>query len=131
MENKKFTKADLKPGYVVELRNEEFRIIMEVGRQGAYIATDGKHKWNYTSAWNDDFNKIFNERDRSSNRDEDIVRIYGFVKTPEFYSYVGDISSAFRPLLWQRSEPKKMTVSEISKALGYEVEIVAETSKGE
>ena len=29
-------------------------------------------------------------------------------------------------LIWQRKEPKKLTVKEISELLGYEVEIVAE-----
>ena len=30
------------------------------------------------------------------------------------------------PLLWERHEPKKMTISQIEEALGYPIEIIKE-----
>lgn len=51
-----------------------------------------------------------------------IQRVYG----PTCNQALLDNSIADRELLWERKEPKKMTVAEICKALGYDVEIVKE-----
>lgn len=53
---------------------------------------------------------------------DDIVAVYGLTH-PKFLL---DNSTEHRELLWERKEPKKMTVAEICKALGYDVEIVKE-----
>lgn len=60
--------------------------------------------------------------------------IYGDICKVEVYGYCGiapsalKFSTADRPLLWtweaDKPAPKKMTVAEICKALGYDVEIV-------
>lgn len=51
-----------------------------------------------------------------------IQRVYG----PTCNQLLLDNSINDRELLWERKEPKKMTVAEICKALGYDVEIVKE-----
>ena len=52
-----------------------------------------------------------------------ILRVYG----PTAPRFLLDNSTENRDLLWKRpEEPKKMTVSEICEALGYDVEIVIE-----
>lgn len=51
-----------------------------------------------------------------------IVAIYGCT-TPRCLL---DNSTEDRELLWERKEPKKMTVAEVCEALGHDVEIVEE-----
>lgn len=57
----------------------------------------------------------------NSNRNLDIVKIYEINKYCSFEYLKNNLN-----LIWERKEPKKMTVSEICKKLGYEVEIVKE-----
>lgn len=128
-----FKKGDLTVGCVVKLRNGQFRMIMPVGRNSTLILTDGDG-WNYLSSWDDNLrfksgeyatgypSKIALERAK----DMDIVAVYGHIRSTSDYRYVGRIDNGGRPLLWERVDPKKMTVADIEKALGYEVEIVSE-----
>ena len=63
---------------------------------------------------------------KSGSKDFDIMKVYtqnsqGFIN--------GDVISGdikYFHLIWERKEPKKMTVSETCKELGYEVEIIKE-----
>ena len=57
-----------------------------------------------------------------------IVKVYGYAA---FQSEALEFNTEYRPLLWERKEetkpePKKLTVAEIEKELGYSVEIVSE-----
>ena len=127
------TKADLRPGYVVRMRNGEVALLCAIAPRENTIAmvltfadsNDGSGwMWcpveNYNeNLTNKDYDRLFNAPDR------DIVEVYGYC----MYAHkVLDFShpEAYRPLLWKRSEPKKMTVKEICEALGYDVEIVKE-----
>lgn len=126
--NDTFTKCDLRIGYTVKLRNGEFRIVMPVN-DGTLILYGGPGKWEYLSSWNTAlYYKEFDLITRTPMFDEkyDIMEVYGFVKGTENYDRVGDLDACHKPLLWSRVEARKMTVSEISKELGYPVEIVAE-----
>ena len=118
-----FTKSDIKPGYVVQLRNDKFRMAIPVGEKGALVLTDETGDWAYLNSWDDNFNK---KADPIDPRGLDIVAVYGLVRGTKNYDKAGRLMHDGRPTLWKRDETKKMTVSEISKALGYEVEIVAE-----
>lgn len=51
-----------------------------------------------------------------------IIAVFGFTSPRQAL----DNDKFGRELLWERKEPKKMTVAEICKALGYDVEIVKE-----
>ena len=132
MKNNKqtFTRDDLKPGYIIKLRNGIFRTIQMVGRE-TLIATDGISNWEYLSrGWDIDMDST----DRGGktfphvtyDKTKDIVAVYGYVQGTEYYAHCGYLSSDHRPLLWSRQEVKKMTVEEIEKELGYKVEIVSD-----
>jgi hypothetical protein len=133
-----FTKSSLKVGHVVKLRNGEFRMVMPVGKDGTLILAGGLGEpWNYLSSWDDEFYAITQrfytlESEMTSElrdelvREKDVVAVYGYVRGTCFYNKCGDLSANNRELLWERKEPKRMTVKEISNILGYEVEIVAD-----
>lgn len=123
------TKSDLKTGMIVTLRDgEEYVFIKDfvVGnnycigfsKDGAFINTQ-KKSWVSLDAYKD--NLITNE---IYNKHFDIMKIemanhvYSIVDT----SYDKDS----RRLIYEREEPKQMTVAEIEAILGYKVEIVSE-----
>ena len=62
--------------------------------------------------------KNFNEH--GVYNDSKVIAIYGRTNN----RFLLDNSTEERELLWERKEPKKMTVAEISAALGHDVEIV-------
>lgn len=129
-----FTRNDLQPGHVVELRNGEYRIVMPVGTSGSLVLLRPDRIWKYLSSWSVTLeakdarfcygNGNPTKKGEDYARELDIVAVYGFVCGTEYYDCIGDLSSAHRPCLWKRLEAKKMTVAEISEALGYPVEIV-------
>jgi hypothetical protein len=134
-EEKKFTRDDIKPGYVVQLRNGEFRMAMPVGSSGTQILTNELGgRWNYLSSWGKDLckealmvgDKYMREMCKEEAKQCDIMKVFGYVIGMTNYGRVGELSGDHRPLLWERVEAKKMTVAEIEKELGYSVEIVAE-----
>ena len=107
---------DLKTGMVVETRlGEKYLIINRDGKlcgigTNCYMTIDGEwpHKSNMT--WPDD-------------SDLDIMKV--------FEPRLGNINrmlSDERNCIWNREDVRKMTVSEICKELGYEVEIVRDDS---
>lgn len=118
-----FTKADFKPGYVVQLRNNQVKMVLPVGSNETLTLIDEKGNWSYLSAWDDKFNR---KKDPVDPRQMDIMAVYGYVQGMVNYDKAGRLAFDGRPILWQRTEVKKMTVAEINAALGYEVEIVAE-----
>lgn len=134
--NKSFTKDDLHSGYVAVLRDGRKFMVMRVG-QFTKILTDGLN-WTYlNSGWTEelrgknyvarnDYLRPYVEFDPS----EDIVAVYGLVTDTTKYGIAALATDSLcaRKCLWRRSEPKKMTVADICKALGYDVEVVKEES---
>lgn len=120
--NKNFTKADLKVGYVVKYRNGNLRMVMPY--LGGLVLTSIDGSWlNIDTELNNDLTGtrvIFGVDDTF-----DVMEVYGL---NTYGSYTCHISTDNRELLWKREEKpaKKMTVSEIEKALGYKVEVVAD-----
>lgn len=108
-------KSDLKVGYVVEYRNGYFRMIFPTYNGDLVLKPAADSTYCSLSEYDDDL--IFWG---ASGHGLDIVRVYGYGDecSASYASYIG------RKLLWERKEPKKMTVKEICDALGYEVEIV-------
>lgn len=111
---KKFTKSDLKDGMVVEYNDNSFGIRLVVG--DFLIGEDG-----YADLGD------YNENLKSVVSDLEIVRVYKIKRMGKISSimYDGNLE-----LIWERKEPKKMTVEEMRKKLeeltGEEIEVMQE-----
>jgi hypothetical protein len=119
--NKKFTKADLKVGYVVKYRNGNLRMVMPYAGGLVLTALDGTWLDIGAGLYNDLTEKGLFFNDGSL----DVMEVYGLNK---MVYRICEISTDNRELLWKREEKpaKKMTVAEIEKALGYKVEVIAD-----
>ena len=126
MNEKKFTKADLRDGHLVKFRSGELRAVCGVGDRGAMILTDGWKNWDYLSRWNDDLCYSHSTEDSKT---MDIVAVYGYVQGTDNYNKAGVISEDHRPTLYKRIDPVKMTAAEISEEFGYPVEIIPEPDR--
>lgn len=110
--NKEFTKADLRDGMVVEQRNGNMYLVLAgmAVRKGEYYSIVG-----YT----DDLKW-------AGYKGGDIVKVYRI--TPKSLKCIEDvfIKNNLEPI-WERKEPKKMTVEEMRKKLeeltGEEIEV--------
>ena len=111
--NKQFTKADLKDGMVVEYNDSYFGKRLVIG--GFLIGEDG-----YADL------KGYNENLKSVKSDLEIVRVYKIKCIERISSIMKDHNLE---LIWERKEPKKMTVEEMRKKLeeltGEEIEVTA------
>lgn len=112
---KEFTKADLKDGMVVEQRNGNRYLVLA----GVAVRECGHNEISrYTN----------NLKWCGTNRGGDIVKVYRII-----HESLGTIEKAFcdrnLELIWERKEPKKMTVEEMREKLeeltGEEIEVTA------
>lgn len=117
LEKLDFTKEDLKPGYLVRLKDGHLYMAM-LSQNG--LALNDRIGW--VSTQNLDENLCDLSDDNFS-----IVEVYGYSK----YEYkVLDLDTSTRELLWKREEGKKeMTISEIEKELGYSIKIIKESEE--
>ena len=118
--NKNFTKADLKVGYVVKLRDGSLEMVTT-----SYVCGDNDPRLvavGTSGCWTDIARDIDDSLCRRDNKhDYDIVEVYGY----STYAYCAlDVSIDDRKLPWTREEPKEMTLEEVEKALGYPVKII-------
>lgn len=108
---KEFTKADLKDGMVVEYNDNCFGKRLVIG--GFLIGEDG-----YDDLVN------YNENLKNVVSDLEIVRVYKIKCMGKISSIMYDVNLE---LIWERKEPKKMTVEEMRKKLeeltGEEIEV--------
>lgn len=102
-------KSDLKTGMVVECKNgRKYMYIETESIRGVFICSTG-----YINAdFNDDFKNAYS-------RCYDIMKIY---QADNEYQLVQQNWDDMQ-LAWERQEPRKMTLAEIEKKLGYSVEI--------
>lgn len=113
---------DIKVGYVVELRDGTLLMCMEYGKDGLKCFA----KENSALL---DINKSYTGFNFNSNYMYDVMKVYGFSKHA---SSSANISTDFRDLLYirnllyKREEPKKMTIKQVEKKLGYKIELVSE-----
>ena len=134
---KKFTKKDLRSGYVVEFRSGHRRLVTRAGMFTQILVNPATGAWNYlASGWRDDLTANDDKCRRLANSESrnptiraelfDIVKVWGLVNATDHYDEVFlTASTEHRDLLWEREpEAKKLTVDEISKLLGYKVEVV-------
>lgn len=111
------TKNDLKPGYVIRNRYGDEYMVLPVKDGSLAFVRSGS--WDPVANYND------NLTNRVGYTGLDVMEVYGFASTVLMALDPDPVLSG-RPLLWKRSEPKKMTMEEICQALGYDVEIVKE-----
>lgn len=112
--NKEFTKADLRDGMVVEYNDNCFGKRLVIG--GFLTGEDG-----YVDLGD------YNENLKSVVSDLEIVRVYKIKCMRKISSIMKDSNLE---LIWERKEPKKMTVEEMRKKLeeltGEEIEVMQE-----
>lgn len=113
---KNFTKSDLKDGMVVEYRCKDCGKRMVVGNM--LIGEDGSHR---LEAYENDLTQGYAESQLS------IIRVYK-IKNERNFKHIMDDDNL--ELIWERKEPKKMTVEEMRKKLeeltGEEIEVMQE-----
>ena len=112
--NKEFTKSDLKDGMVVKYNDNCFGKRLVIG--GFLIGEDG-----YADLGD------YNENLKSMASDLEIVRVYKIKRMGKFSSIMKNHNLE---LIWERKEPKKMTVEEMRQKLeeltGEEIEVMQE-----
>lgn len=109
--------SDLRAGkHVIEIRSGEKFLVVKSKNKMFGICLDGRHY--FSALGNFEYYDDLTSVDCNMNN---IVKIYEIDKNCTFDSLENNLN-----LIWERKEPKKMTVSEICKELGYEVEIIKE-----
>lgn len=105
-------KSDLKSGMVVKTREDEILLVVEVKGVRTLI---GRNAWNPMRRYDDDL--------KHDNYEElDIMEVYD----PEPSAFASMVNLSNKKPIWVRRKKQKMTVREIEKELGYEIEIVRE-----
>ena len=114
-------KSNLKTGMIVTTRDKReyvvFRDALSTYEGSGDVIVNGQTKnWDRLDDYND------NLKIKSGAGYSDIVKVE---QANHPYSFMDiDYDKSSRKLLWERKAPKKMTVSEIAEALGYEIEII-------
>lgn len=110
---KEFTKSDLKDGMVVEYRCKDYGKRMVVGNM--LIGEEGSHR---LEAYENDLTQGYAKSQLS------IIRVYK-IKNERNFEHIMDDDNL--ELIWERKEPKKMTVEEMRQKLeeltGEEIEV--------
>ena len=111
--NKEFTKADLRDGMVVEQRDGGMYLVLA----GMAVRKNGRNR---IGGYDDDLKR------KGCYEGGDIVKVYRI--TPESLRCIEDVFiKGNLELIWERKEPKKMTVEEMRKKLeeltGEEIEV--------
>ena len=110
---KEFTKSDLKDGMVVEYRRKDYGKRMVVGNM--LIGEEGSHR---LEAYENDLTQGYAKSQLS------IIRVYK-IKNERNFKHIMDDDNL--ELIWERKEPKKMTVEEMRQKLeeltGKEIEV--------
>ena len=111
VEYKEDNKMELKEGMIIECRNGDRYLLRKVDDMIIGSSFDGWFKATYDEnlCENYYYEETF-----------DIMKIY------ESKAYVLEdlFDDNYLDCIWERKEPKKMTLAQISEALGYEVEVI-------
>ena len=110
---------DIKSGYVVKLRNGKLLMCMRYEQKNFLKVFVTKSGVPFV-----DVSKHYDGLKSNIHKNKDIVEVYGLSRNPFICM---DISTDYRPLLYQEEKPKKMTISEIEEKLGYKIEVVSES----
>ena len=107
-----FKLEDIKPGYLLELSDKKKSVYATVT-----YSRFGRLCYSSPDEWGLIENFDENEFYHIANPEFKIMKVYGWA-----YNYAAyDRSPEDRPLLWERKEPKEMTMAELEKILGYPV----------
>lgn len=108
---------ELHSGMIVETRKKDLLFVTESYEEEIFLM--GNDKFDELRYYDDN---LINTEDKSL----DIIAIYKPLKGLEKMALNGFLnkSKIGMTLIWERKEPKKMTLAQISEALGYEVEII-------
>lgn len=112
------TGKDLENGMIVELRNGRRYMVLSCGDYTIGFDMEKRETITLYSCGICDYTLLLKNK---LDREKDVVQI-GRVPVSEFTREMW--ANSYQ--IWKRDEPKKMTISEICKELGYEVEIVKE-----
>ena len=102
----------------MELRNGKYLFAIRVNDNNftKIFVSQLNNEWYYASGW--DMNTLKYKNSNSDSNEFDIVRVYGLINETKFYQYADCLDLDGRKLLWQRKEPKTITVSQIRRLLG-------------
>lgn len=106
------TKSKLKSGMIVKTREGDILLVVEIKGSLTLVA---RNEWNPTTNYCDDLK-------HEDYDDLDIMEVYD--TEPRSFASMTNLSD--KKPIWVRKPKKKMTVSQIEKELGYEIEIVWE-----
>ena len=108
-------KMELKEGMIIECRNGNRYLLRTACGELVASSNDEYINLDYDEELNE--NKYF---DKYFNKDFDVMKIY----TSKAFILNSLFNDKYLECIWERKEPKKMTLAQISKALGYEVEVI-------
>ena len=111
-------KSDLKTGMVVETRNGEKYLVMLEPDCGGRELINFSRGYMSLSSYNDE---LMLEK---SYEELDIMKVYSVGISISWL--LSDKKSMKFKLIWERNEPKEMTIAEIEKELGYKIKIVGD-----
>lgn len=120
---KEMKKSNLKTGYIVVLRDGTEMVVALNCSYDEYDANDiiincGQRKWFPLDVYTEDL--LFT----AGSKLNDIIKIY----KASYPLVLGAVSyeTNKRKLLWQREEPKELTIKQIEEILGYSIKIIKE-----
>lgn len=108
---KEFAKADLKTGMVVETRDENRYFVLEQEGRIKVIDMDGSC-----------LSEIYD--DLTADKKEDDIMVVYQAPTFDDVTEIADLYMKNGYVLWERQEPREMTLEEVEKELGYKIKIV-------
>lgn len=113
VEYKEDNKMELKEGMIVEYRNGN-RYLLRRNLNESTLIFSKIDRW-FATTYDEELNE-----NKYHNEDLDIMKVY------ESKAYVLNslFDDDYLECIWERKEPKKMTLAQISEALGYEVEVI-------
>lgn len=113
----------LETGQVIKLRNGNKYVVLCKQDETIFmgIGDNGRHK---NTSFMSQENYDVNLKARYKNDKYDIIKIYEGGK-----SIAKCILS--KEILWERIEPKRMTIADVETAMGYQIEIVGEDEKND
>ena len=121
---KEFTKADLKPGMVVQYRGGDLRMVAELENGDLHFVGSGMHA--EVKDYKDDLTTVCGDLYR------DVIFVYSLSNIWENALVIGKCG---RTVLFERKEPLKMNIEEaqekLTELLEKEVEIVFDTDEDE
>lgn len=108
METKKeFTKADLKPGMVVEYRDGRRRLLISIN--------DILYLYNENGLYSNSLNMFKDDLKYCYNKDIDIVKVYKILKIIDLPNILNNDDIT---LIWERDEIQEFTMQEIADKIG-------------